>query len=139
MNRTRLLPFYSPSTSNNQWSSALPRTSGHMASACVHTFLTLYWHSLCFNSCVPFHREIPVPSTAWGNCGVMNFQDNFYLFLLFTDDLVSCYLPPLSLLFFSRLDRAWEDSERLKNLYIRAVWIPYSEILFSFTVDDMTP
>lgn len=51
--------------------------------------------ALCLSGCVPFHREIPVPSTAWGNYGLMVFQDTFYLILLFTDDLISCYLPPL--------------------------------------------
>lgn len=50
------------------------------------------------------------------------------LFICFYFSPVTWYLAtfPLSLLCFGRLDRAWEGSKRLKTLYIRTVWLPYS-------------
>lgn len=65
---------------------------------CLHHVCTLfplhfYWRTLCLNGYIPFHMEIPVPSIAWGNRGLMDFQYTFYLLLTFTDDLISCYLP----------------------------------------------
>lgn len=58
-------------------------------------------------------------------------------FHFFVDDLISAAFP-LSLLLCGRLDRAWERSERLKNLYIRTICLPSPYILFCFTIHDMT-